>query len=231
MGEHAPHHARRVRAPASGEPTPCWSTPFDSAIPGGWPGIAASFARRMARNTQLLLLEESHIGRVLDPAAAPGSSRTSPGRSPRRRGSTSATSNPAAVSSTARDYLAAQIAEVSEQRSDDIAHRRTALTGVNEYPNLAEVPLPHADPNPRCAALRGGFRGAAGPLRCVSRRARIAADRAAAAARPARRTQHPHHVRREPAGLRRYRGRQPRHRRRGGDCAGGRGCRRRRGAP
>ena len=42
--------------------------PFDTAIPGGLPGTAASFARRMARNTQLLLLEESHVGRVLDPA-------------------------------------------------------------------------------------------------------------------------------------------------------------------
>ena len=42
--------------------------PFDVAIAGGFPGIAASFARRIARNTQLLLLEESHIGRVLDPA-------------------------------------------------------------------------------------------------------------------------------------------------------------------
>ena len=42
--------------------------PFDAAIPGGLPGTAASFARRIARNTQLLLLEESHLGRVLDPA-------------------------------------------------------------------------------------------------------------------------------------------------------------------
>src|SRR6185437_7899440 len=41
---------------------------FDVAIPGGWPGTASSFARRIARNTQLLLLEESHVGRVLDPA-------------------------------------------------------------------------------------------------------------------------------------------------------------------
>src|ERR1700751_1089470 len=42
--------------------------PFDVAIPGGFPGMATSFARRMARNVQLLLLEESHVGRVLDPA-------------------------------------------------------------------------------------------------------------------------------------------------------------------
>ena len=42
--------------------------PFDAAIPGGAPGVAPAFARRIARNTQLLLLEESHLGRVLDPA-------------------------------------------------------------------------------------------------------------------------------------------------------------------
>ena len=42
--------------------------PFDVAIPGGAPGVGPSFARRIARNTQLLLLEESHLGRVLDPA-------------------------------------------------------------------------------------------------------------------------------------------------------------------
>ena len=42
--------------------------PFDAAIPDGFPGMATSFARRMARNTQLLLLEESHVGRILDPA-------------------------------------------------------------------------------------------------------------------------------------------------------------------
>jgi methylmalonyl-CoA mutase len=42
--------------------------PFDVAIEGGFPGMATSFARRMARNIQLLLLEESHVGRILDPA-------------------------------------------------------------------------------------------------------------------------------------------------------------------
>ena len=42
--------------------------PFDVAIAGGFPGMATSFARRMARNIQLLLLEESHVGRILDPA-------------------------------------------------------------------------------------------------------------------------------------------------------------------
>ena len=45
----------------------------------------------------------------------------------------------------ARDYVTARISEVAAHRRADIAHRRTALTGVNEYPNLAEAPLPQTD--------------------------------------------------------------------------------------
>jgi methylmalonyl-CoA mutase len=115
---------------------------FDSAIPGGWPGTAPSFARRMARNTQLLLLEESHIGRVLDPGGgswfvedlthALAVQAWTHFRDIESRGGFAA----------ARDYVAEQIAQVSEKRRDDIAHRRTAVTGVNEYPNLSEMPLP-----------------------------------------------------------------------------------------
>ena len=43
---------------------------------------------------------------------------------------------------------AMQIAEVAQRRADDIAHRRTAVTGVNEFPNLSEVPLPQGNPLP-----------------------------------------------------------------------------------
>src|SRR6478672_1266544 len=122
--------------------------PFDVAIPGGFPGTAGSFARRIARNTQLLVLEESHIGRVLDPA----------GGSWFVEDLTKALAEQAwkhfqhiesrGGFEVARDYIVGQIAEVSEKRRDDIAHRRTAVTRVTEYPNLAEVPLPHSDPNP-----------------------------------------------------------------------------------
>jgi methylmalonyl-CoA mutase len=131
--------------------------PFDSAIPGGWPGTAPSFARRMARNTQLLLLEESHIGRVLDPGGgswfvedlteALAARAWEHFRDIESRGGFAA----------ARDYLAEQIAQVSEKRGDDIAHRRTAITGVNEYPNLAEMPLPASDPDPGVQRYAAGF--------------------------------------------------------------------------
>ena len=130
---------------------------FDSAIPGGWPGTAASFARRMARNTQLLLLEESHIGRVLDPGGgswfvedlthALAEESWKHFRDIESRGGFAA----------ARDYLAEQIAQVRQTRSDDIAHRRTAVTGVNEYPNLSEIPLPPSDPQPGVQRYAAAF--------------------------------------------------------------------------
>ena len=68
VGEHAAHHAGRVLRGGR------WrrhgvGAPVRRGHPRtGSPARPASFTRRIARNTQLLLLEESHIGRVLDPA-------------------------------------------------------------------------------------------------------------------------------------------------------------------
>ncbi len=45
-------------------------------------------------------------------------------------------------SSRRGDYIAGQIAEIAGLRIDDIAHRKTAITGVNEYPNITEPALP-----------------------------------------------------------------------------------------
>src|SRR5882757_5019953 len=130
---------------------------FDSAIPGGLPSTAASFAHRMARNTQLLLLEESHVGRVLDPAG--GSWHV---EDLTRHLAEQAWKHFQDVESRggfvdARDYVAAEIGQVRDRRADDIAHRRTALTGVNEYPNLAEAPLPAQTDTPGVARYAAGF--------------------------------------------------------------------------
>ena len=131
--------------------------PFDVAISGGFPGTAASFARRIARNTQLLLLEESHIGRVLDPAGGSwfvedltkglAEQAWKHFQDIESRGGFEA----------ARDYVGDQINGVAERRADDITHRRTALTGVNEYPNLAEPPLPQGDSLETVVRYAAGF--------------------------------------------------------------------------
>ncbi|MGO4201556.1 methylmalonyl-CoA mutase small subunit [Rhodococcus sp. TAF43] len=118
--------------------------PFDVALPAGAAGVSKSFSARIARNTQLLLLEESHLGRVLDPGA--GSWYVE-----------DLTEEIAAKAweffqqiETVGGYSAAigsgvigdRIAATKAARDSDIAHRKTAVTGVNEFPNLAEAPLP-----------------------------------------------------------------------------------------
>ncbi|GAB4585909.1 methylmalonyl-CoA mutase small subunit [Nocardia sp. IFM 10818] len=120
--------------------------PFDNALPAGELGVSQAFSERMARNTQLLLLEESHLGHVQDPGA----------------GSWYVESLTDALAAKAWEFmqeleavggylaalesglLAERIAETKTKRDSDVAHRKTAVTGVNEFPNLAEEPLSEA---------------------------------------------------------------------------------------
>ncbi|MDT5242792.1 MAG: methylmalonyl-CoA mutase [Mycobacterium sp.] len=131
--------------------------PFDVAIPGGFPGTAASFARRIARNTQLLLLEESHIGRVLDPAGGSWFVEDLTKALAEQAWKHFQDIESRGGFETARDYVVGQITEVADRRTDDIAHRRKALTGVNEYPNIAEPPLPQGDSVEHVARYAAGF--------------------------------------------------------------------------
>jgi methylmalonyl-CoA mutase len=119
--------------------------PFDVAIPGGFPGTARSFARRIARNTQLLLLEESHVGRVLDPAGGSWFVEDLTEKLSQQAWEHFQAIEARGGFVDARDYVADRIADIATRRADDIAHRRTAITGVNEFPNLAEPALPQGD--------------------------------------------------------------------------------------
>ena len=131
--------------------------PFDAAIPGGLPGTAAGFARRIARNTQLLLLEESHLGRVLDPAAGSWFVEDLTEQLAEQAWEHFQQIEAHGGFAEAGDFVAGQIAEVRDQRADDINHRRTALTGVNEYPNLDESPLPQRDSPTAIQRYAAGF--------------------------------------------------------------------------
>ncbi|OBJ02829.1 methylmalonyl-CoA mutase small subunit [Mycobacterium alsense] len=129
-------------------------SPFDAAIPGGFPGVANGFSRRIARNTQLLLLEESHVGRVLDPAGGSWFVEDLTEQLAQRAWRQFQDIEARGGFTDARDYVAEQVAEVAARRADDIAHRRTAITGVNEYPNLEEPPLKQAQPQGDSAVRR-----------------------------------------------------------------------------
>ncbi|MEW2480302.1 methylmalonyl-CoA mutase small subunit [Mycobacterium sp. NPDC049093] len=131
--------------------------PFDAAIPDGLDGTSASFARRIARNTQLLLLEESHIGQVLDPAGGSWFVEDLTAQLAEQAWAHFQDIEARGGFVAARDYIAAQIAEVAARRSDDVAHRRTAITGVNEFPNLDEQPLPQGSSASSIARYAAGF--------------------------------------------------------------------------
>ncbi len=119
--------------------------PFDVAIDGGFPGMATSFARRMARNVQLLLLEESHVGRILDPAGGSWFVEDLTEQLAQQAWQHFQAIEKHGGFVDAHDFIAGEIAEIAARRTDDIAHRRTAITGVNEYPNLTEPALPQND--------------------------------------------------------------------------------------
>lgn len=131
--------------------------PFDAVIPDGLDGTSASFARRIARNTQLLLLEESHIGQVLDPAGGSWFVEDLTAQLAEQAWAHFQDIEARGGFVAARDYVAAQIAEVAARRSADIAHRRTSITGVNEFPNLDEKPLPQSGSVSSIARYAAGF--------------------------------------------------------------------------
>jgi methylmalonyl-CoA mutase len=131
--------------------------PFDTAIPGGLPGIASGFSRRIARNTQLLLLEESHLGQVLDPAGGSWFVEDLTEQLAQHAWAQFQDIEAHGGFVAAHSYLTDQIAEAAARRADDIAHRRVAITGVNEYPNLAEPPLPQPVPAAAVQRYAGQF--------------------------------------------------------------------------
>ncbi|WEK51757.1 MAG: methylmalonyl-CoA mutase subunit beta [Candidatus Kaistia colombiensis] len=129
-------------------------------------GLADASARRIARNTQSILLEESGLGHVFDPAAGAGGFEALTDALCEKawaffqqleRGGGLAT----ALSS---GWVAAEIRAVAEKRERDVRRRKLPITGTSEFPNLAEapvdvlVPAAHAPP------------AADNPARLVSRR-------------------------------------------------------------
>jgi methylmalonyl-CoA mutase len=115
--------------------------PFDHAL-----GLPDAFARRIARNTSTILVEESHLSRVIDPAGgswyverltdelAEAAWRFF--RTIERDG------GQAAVLRSGR--IRTDLATTWAQRSKKLATRREPITGVSEFPYLGEKPVERA---------------------------------------------------------------------------------------
>jgi methylmalonyl-CoA mutase len=130
--------------------------PFTMAL-----GLPDRLARRMARNTQLVLLEESNLAKVADPAAGSG-------------GIEHLTEELACAAWTLfqeieqaggawaaleEGVIQKKVAAVRTERQAAVARRKEALTGTSDFPNLAEAPVavldvPFAVPQPHSAVLK-----------------------------------------------------------------------------
>ncbi|MFI0370000.1 methylmalonyl-CoA mutase family protein [Actinomadura sp. 1N219] len=119
--------------------------PFDARL-----GLPDGFARRIARNTQTLLLEESSLARVVDPAGGSWYAESLTEGIARAAWDRFTEIEKAGGLAAALEsgLVADRIAATWARRRKDIARRKAPLTGVSEFPNLAET-LPERAPAPR----------------------------------------------------------------------------------
>jgi methylmalonyl-CoA mutase len=110
--------------------------PFTAAL-----GLPDGFARRIARNTQLILLEESNLAKVSDPAAGSGgiedltqqlcAAAWSLFQEIEKTGG--------AAAALAQGMIQKKVAATRAEREKNIARRRDPLTGTSEFPDIHEA--------------------------------------------------------------------------------------------
>jgi methylmalonyl-CoA mutase len=139
------------------------SVPFDSVA-----GLPDSQSRRIARNTVLILQEEAHLHRVIDP----------PGGSWYLDWLTDQVADKAwaifqeiergggMLRAIVDGSVARQIDSAFTPRAKNLARRKEGITGVSEFPNVGEAPVIRSAPDR--AALQAVAAERVGKARCTS---------------------------------------------------------------
>ena len=130
-------------------------TPFPAAL-----GLPDASARRLARNSQLILIEESHLAKVEDPAAGSGAYEAlTEGLCEKAWACFQSIEAVGGLAAALRSGRVAQdISAMRAARAKDIATAKAPLTGTSEFADLAEagvdvlLPAPGAPPPARGAA-------------------------------------------------------------------------------
>jgi methylmalonyl-CoA mutase len=125
--------------------------PFTSAI-----GLPDPFARRIARNTQLILLEESNLARVSDPSAGSGSIEDMTAQLCAAAWSQFQEIETAGGTAAALEagLIQSKVAATRAEREKNVARRRDALTGTSEFPDLHESSVRVLDVVPAAPAAK-----------------------------------------------------------------------------
>jgi methylmalonyl-CoA mutase len=119
--------------------------PFTLAI-----GLPDRFARRVARNMQLILLEESNLYRVADPAAGSGGIEALTAQLAQKAWALFQEIEAAggAAAAIEQGLIQKTVGETRAARQANVARRKDALTGTSDYPNLTELPVKVLDVKP-----------------------------------------------------------------------------------
>ncbi|MFC5393173.1 methylmalonyl-CoA mutase family protein [Bosea vestrisii] len=127
--------------------------PFTAAL-----GLSDGFARRIARNTQLILLEEANLWRVADPAAGAGGFEAltqalceQGWRKFQDLEAESSDGLTGIVAALANGHIQKGLARERDTRGKAIATRREPITGTSEFPNLSEALVSVLAPPPATA--------------------------------------------------------------------------------
>jgi methylmalonyl-CoA mutase len=122
--------------------------PFTAAL-----GLPDRFARRIARNIQLLLLEESNVAKVGDPTAGSGAIEDLTEKLCRTAWTQFQEIDASGGAGAALEagIIQQRIAVVRADREAAAAQRKDSLTGTSDFPNLAETPVAVLDVPPAAA--------------------------------------------------------------------------------
>jgi methylmalonyl-CoA mutase len=120
-------------------------------------GLPDPFARRAARNTQLVLLEESNLAKVSDPAAGSGGVEALTKQLCAAAWSLFQEIEKAGglFASLEQNLIQRKVAATRTLRESNIAKRRDVLTGASEFPNLHEADVAVLDAKPIALAPYG----------------------------------------------------------------------------
>lgn len=120
--------------------------PFDAPL-----GRPDAFGRRIARNTSHLLIDEAHVAHVADPAG--GSYAVEKLTDDLARASWEVLGRLDTPEGPDEQALEELVARTVERRDQQVATRERPLTGLTEFPNLAEE-LPEREPYDGWAGVR-----------------------------------------------------------------------------
>jgi len=120
-------------------------------------GLPDAFARRAARNTQLVLLEESNLAKVSDPAAGSGGIETLTQQLCEAAWSLFQEIEKAGgvFAALEQNLIQHKVAAMRKVRETNIARRKEVLTGASEFPNLHEAQVAVLNAKPVALAPYG----------------------------------------------------------------------------